>query len=122
MPWLSVAGDCHVILLIQAVSQLNQVSLLFACVVVRSAFVAVDTPARRAIIGSRGCSSWLSWAAHAWGISKPESGRDRVLRTGVGRLRGLACLVGIGLLALAVPAFPRHDARTATAPSVTDEE
>ncbi|HET9256530.1 MAG TPA: MFS transporter [Pseudonocardiaceae bacterium] len=39
-----------VILLIQAALALNQVGVLFACVVVQSAFAAVDSPARRAII------------------------------------------------------------------------
>jgi hypothetical protein len=34
---------------------------------------------------------------------------------------GLACLVGIGLLALAVPAFLRYDTRTAAARPAADE-
>lgn len=39
-----------VVLLIQAALQINWVSVLFACVVVQSAFAAVDSPTRRAII------------------------------------------------------------------------
>jgi hypothetical protein len=39
-----------VILLVQAVLQLNQGGVLFACVVVQPAFTAVDSPTRRAII------------------------------------------------------------------------
>ena len=39
-----------VILLVQAVLQLNQGGVLFACVVVQPAFTAVDSPIRRAII------------------------------------------------------------------------
>jgi MFS family permease len=39
-----------VVLLVQAVVQTDQVGVLFACVAVQSAFVAVDSPARRAII------------------------------------------------------------------------
>ncbi len=39
-----------VVLLVQAVLAINQVSVLFACVAVQAAFVAVDSPARRAII------------------------------------------------------------------------
>jgi MFS family permease len=35
---------------------------------------------------------------------------------------GMACLAGIGLLALAVPAFMRYDARTAAARRMADEE
>src|SRR5262249_19510471 len=38
------------VLLVQAVLALNQVVVLFACVMVQSAFAAVDSPARRAII------------------------------------------------------------------------
>jgi MFS family permease len=34
---------------------------------------------------------------------------------------GLACLVGIGLLALSIPAFVRYDARTAATRQATDE-
>jgi hypothetical protein len=39
-----------VFLLVQAVLQLNRVSLLFVCVAVQAAFAAVDSPTRRAII------------------------------------------------------------------------
>ena len=39
-----------VILLVQAVLEINRVSVLFTCVVVQAAFVAIDSPARRAII------------------------------------------------------------------------
>ncbi len=39
-----------VVLLAQAMLQINRVSVLFACVIVQSAFAAVDSPARRAII------------------------------------------------------------------------
>ncbi len=39
-----------VVLLVQAVLGLNQISVLFGCVIVQSAFAAVDSPARRAII------------------------------------------------------------------------
>ncbi|MGH3755624.1 MAG: MFS transporter [Pseudonocardiaceae bacterium] len=39
-----------VVLLVQAVLAINQVSVLFACVAVQAAFAAVDSPARRAII------------------------------------------------------------------------
>jgi MFS family permease len=39
-----------VVLLVQAVLQVNRVSVLFACVAVQAAFAAVDSPARRAII------------------------------------------------------------------------
>jgi MFS family permease len=38
------------VLLVQAVLQNNRISVLFACVAVQSAFAAVDSPARRAII------------------------------------------------------------------------
>jgi MFS family permease len=39
-----------VVLLLQAVMQVNRVSVLFVCVAVQAAFAAVDSPARRAII------------------------------------------------------------------------
>jgi MFS family permease len=39
-----------VVLLVHAALQANRASVLFACVVVQSAFAAVDSPARRAII------------------------------------------------------------------------
>ncbi len=39
-----------VVLLAQAVLQINRVSVLFACVAVQAAFAAVDSPARRSII------------------------------------------------------------------------
>jgi MFS family permease len=39
-----------VVLLVQAVLQINRVSVLFGCVTAQAAFAAVDSPARRAII------------------------------------------------------------------------
>jgi MFS family permease len=39
-----------VVLLVQAVLQINRVSVLFGCVAAQAAFAAVDSPARRAII------------------------------------------------------------------------
>ncbi|MGB9282159.1 MAG: MFS transporter [Pseudonocardiaceae bacterium] len=38
------------VLLVQAVLQINRLSVLFACVAVQSAFAAIDSPTRRAII------------------------------------------------------------------------